>query len=164
MKHLQLFVLLIFHGIVQLAYAGNDEFKDVKCGSEIPKVMIGKHSANGPVLALETTHKDIQLKNEGGESVGETESDGLSTVWWQICGNRFLVLYDKDLVRDVLSLPTKSDTVKEVSVVACKTSGKKVSGSVFVILNGKDLKNAWKIDRKAGFVSLPTEGLQCPLD
>lgn len=146
--------------ISQNAYSASDEFKDVTCESDIPKAMIGKHSPNESVVVLEARHKDIGLEDEGADDVGEKESDWLSTIYWKICGKRFVVLDSKGLIRDVMQLPLRTDATDEYTG-KCKIDGKEIHEMIFAIKENQAIKAAWKIDGKIGFVKIPTQGLQC---
>jgi hypothetical protein len=144
----------------QNAYSASDEFKDVTCGSDIPKAIIGKHSPNERVVVTEARHKDIGLEDEGADDVGENDSDRLSTIYWKICGRRFVVLDSKGLIRDVMQLPPKTDSTDEYTG-KCKIDGKEIHEMVLAMRKNEVIKTAWKIDGKKGFVKISTQGLQC---
>lgn len=146
--------------ISQEAYSASDEFKDVTCESDIPKAMIGKHSPNERVVVVEARHKDIGLIDEGADDVGERDSDRLFTIYWKICGKRFVVLESKGLIRDVMQLPPKTDATDEYTG-KCRIDGKEIHEFILAIKENEAITAAWKIDGKMGFVKIPTQGLQC---
>jgi hypothetical protein len=142
-----------------------DEFEGVKCGTDIPKALIGKRSSNGPVAALEKKYSALGLKDLGGDEI----SDGLSSVNMLICGAEYIELIDRrGTVRDVLPLPPHSKNSPAFSGM-CRLNGKDRPDIIIAVLDGAataDLlpaKTAWKIDRKqAKFVPVSGEGMLCP--
>ena len=60
--------------------------------------------SNEKIVVLEERHKDLELKDLGASEV----SDRLTVISWRICGEEYVLLEDKDLVRDVLKFPTHS--------------------------------------------------------
>ena len=150
-----------------------DEFEGLRCGSDIPRAMVGKHSSNERVVVLEKRHGDVGLKDLGGIEV----SDRLFLVFWRICGTEYaeLVNTKKKLVRDVLPVPAES-LRQPRSIGPCKVDGKDIPDTVMAVLDnsaGKKPKNyldeivlpakaAWKIDeRQERFVVIATENLRC---
>src|SRR5262249_39200563 len=148
----------------------------VKCGTDIPKSLIGKRDKNGPVEATEKRHKDLGLKDLGGDEI----SDRLFLVYWQICGKEYALLLDTktQLVADALELPLDSDKAP-ISDGYCKAGGKQTPAVIVAVLDnsaGIDVrsdtlpdktlkpKSAWGIDEsKKKFVPQPTANLECPL-
>ena len=59
-----------------------DEFDTIKCGADIPKAMVGKHSSNERVVVIEARHGNLGLKDLGGIEI----SDRLFLISWRICG------------------------------------------------------------------------------
>ena len=152
-----------------------DEFADVKCGSDIPQALIGKHVSDGPAAASESRHKGLGLKNLGGDEI----SDRLFLASWKICGSEYELLVNtkQNLIRDVLAFPPHSAT-SPMFVGTCQVQGKTIP-SVVAILNNSAGHNArdhaqaktmlqvtvaWKLDEaKEKFEKLSTENLTCPL-
>src|SRR5215471_9701719 len=83
-----------------------DQFAGVKCGTDIPKALIGKRDSNGAAAAIESRHKDLGLKNLGGDEI----SDRLFLASWEICGSEYelLVNTQRGIIRDVLPFPPHS--------------------------------------------------------
>jgi hypothetical protein len=144
-----------------------DEFQSLKCGSDIPKAMIGKRSSNVPVVQIEKKYQALGLKDLGGDEI----SDTLSSVNWMICGGEYIELVDrKGAVRDVLAMPPHSKAAPAFSGF-CQLNGKDLPDVIIAVLDGPaekaplPVKTAWKIDQKqAKFVSIPGEGLLCSKD
>jgi hypothetical protein len=152
------------------AFAGatDDGFNGIQCGSDITKGLIGKHMPNERVVVLEKRHADIGLKDLGADEI----SNRLTTISWLICGSEYMVLEEKDVVKDVIKIPAHSKTSPLFSGF-CQMNGKENKDVVVAILDNEKettadaktlpAKVAWKIDeKKKKFVSLPVEGLQCP--
>ena len=154
-----------------------DQFAGLKCGSDIPKSLIGKHDANEPVAAIEARHKDLGLENLGGTEI----SDQLFLASWKICGSEYELLVNtgKGIIRDVLLFPPHSATAP-MFIGRCQADGKQVPATIVAVLNnsahynardGKLAKTtlkataAWKIDEsKEKFAEQSTQNLACPLD
>lgn len=142
-----------------------DEFKDVKCGSDIPAAMIGRKSVRMPTVKIENKYRALGLKHLGADEL----PDQFSSIDWLICGSEFVVLEDrKDIVRDVLPFPPHSKKTPAFSG-SCKLNGRELPDIFVAVLNGEaagdplPALSAWKIDLKAGkFVKMPIEGLRCP--
>jgi hypothetical protein len=142
-----------------------DEFRNVKCGADIPSAMIGQRSSNGTVMKIEAKYRALGLKHLGADET----SDNLSSINWLICGSEYIVLEDrKDIVRDVLPFPSHSKKTPAFSGF-CKLNGREAPDIFVAVLNAEtsgDLLpalSAWKIDLKAAkFVKASTEGLRCP--
>ena len=154
-------VICLASGQVALA----DEFEAVKCGSDIPKALIGKRSSNAPIAELEKKYNALGLKGLGGDEI----SDALSSVNWQICGAEYIELVDRrGFVRDALPFPPHSKSAPAFSGT-CRLNGKELRDIFVAVLDGAattdslPVKTAWKIDRKqARFVPASSEGLTCP--
>jgi len=154
-----------------------DGFEAVQCGSNIPAQLIGKHMSNERVVVTEARHKNLGLKDVGGEEV----SDRLFLGFWMICGNEYVLLEDTrvDIIRDALAFPPHSKSSPEFSG-QCAVEGKKQQDILFGVLDNQAghtrrdalhnklvlaAKFAWKIDEKnTRFVKVPTEGLFCSFD
>jgi len=167
-----LFLLIIVCG---KAWA-RDEFEGIKCGTEIPKSLLGKRASNEPVAVLEARHKELGLKGLGGTEI----SDRLFLESWQICGSEYelLVSARNELIRDVLPFPSHSAT-SPMFIGTCQAGGKEMPHTVVAVLNNSAGYNArdkkladtmlkataaWSIDEtKAKFARQPTENLACPL-
>jgi len=150
---------LLFCGNLQAA----DGFEAVKCGSDIPKALMGKRMKNERVVVLEARHKDIGLKDLGASEI----SDHMDTISWLICGSEYMLIEADSVVRDVLPFPPHSKSSPAFDGL-CEMKGIKMPEEVVGVLEdqpGKDflpVKQAWKVDEKnAKFVKLPTEGLLC---
>ena len=152
-------LLLTYLQFFGIAYCSADEFENVKCGSDIPKAMLGRYSSNEKVVVIENRHKSIELKDLGADDLG-AENEQFSTIYWMICGNRYITISADNHIRGVMQLPPKSDDVLEYTG-KCKYNNKEISEWVFAISNKNVIKNAWKIDKKNGFIKLNAEGLVC---
>jgi len=147
------------------AYCGPDGFKNIKCGSDISKGLMGQVVSDEPVAVIEGRHKDLGLKDMGGSEI----SDRLFLASWQICGNEYIWIQDNhSVVRDAMPFPPHSKDSPEF-MGTCQSNGKDMSGIIIAVLKneiGKEMlpvKAAWKIDeKKARFVKLATDGLRCP--
>jgi len=155
--------LFFFHS----AFAGSDGFSAIRCGADdVAKALIGKKMSNERIVVLEKRHEDLGLKDLGASEI----SDRLSCISWLICGSEFMLLQDNSTVRDVIKVPTHSKKSPQF-IGTCEINGKETKAIVVAILDTETesgaptlpAKVAWKIDeKKAKFVSLPTEGLRCP--
>jgi hypothetical protein len=151
-----------------------DEFDTIKCGADIPKAMVGKHSPNGRVVVTEARHSDLGLKDLGGTEV----SDQLFVVSWRICGNEYEELLDtkQKKVQDVLPVPAPSLHSPRSILAGCQVGGKEIHDDVIAILDNSQgqrwksslkefvlpAKVAWKIDEHLErFAPMATEGLSC---
>jgi len=158
-----LFLLLFCAG----AYSPDDGFSNIRCGSDIPKALIGRYMSNERVAIIENRHKDLGLKNLGAIEI----SDKLFSISWKICGNEYMLLEDgNSVVRDVLKIPEHSKRWP-LSIGGCQINGAKVTGSTVAILDNEverttlSAKAAWKIDEKGKiFIKISTEGLLCSRD
>ncbi len=141
-----------------------DEFKKVKCDSDIPKAMIGQAISSEPVVVAEKKYRALGLKDLGADEI----SDSLSAIDWQICGADFLVLADRSRVRDVLAFPPHSKR-SPVFLSICQVNGRNLPDIFFGKLDGAaateflPVQLAWKIDQqRARFVKASIDGLVCP--
>ena len=142
-----------------------DEFANVKCGSDIPRAMIGQRSSNERIVVIEGKYRSLGLKHLGADET----SDQLSSINWLICGSEFITLVDrKGLVRDAIPFPPHSRKSPAFSGL-CQLNGRESPDLFVAVLNGEvagDLLpalSAWKIDLKgAKFVKASSEGLRCP--
>ena len=106
-----------------------------------------------------------------GLHVGASEiSDRLNVISWRICGEEYVLLEDKDVVRDVLKFPKHSKESPQF-VGSCQLNGHDVPGTAIGVLKNENgvailpAVSAWKIDDKQmKFVELKTEGLRCSRD
>lgn len=146
-----------------------DEFQNLKCGTDIPKAMIGKRSSNGPVVEFEKKYRALGLKGLGADEI----SDRLSSVNWLICGSEYVELIDRSgIVRDALAFPPHSKTAPAFSGI-CQAKGRELPDIIMAVLDGSTaadrlsdplpVKTAWKIDQKGvKFVPISGEGVLCP--
>jgi hypothetical protein len=153
-----------------------DEFDGVKCGSEIPKALVGKRTSSQRAAVIEERHKDLGLKDLGGFEV----SDRLFSTSWLICGSEFELLLDtkSGVIRDALQFPTHSRN-SPMFIGGCQINGREMPETVMAVLdnragyNARDglkakilLKatSAWKIDEaRERFAAISTESLSCAL-
>jgi len=163
-------ILAIFTPVLALVWGSSmsaaDGFDSVHCGSDVRKALVGHKMSNEPVAALEERHKDLGLKDLGASEV----SDRLSLISWRICGEEYVLLEDKDVVRDVLKFPKHSKDSPQF-IGSCQSNGQKVPGTAIGVLKNEhgvemlSAETAWKIDEKQNkFVELQTEGLRCSRD
>ena len=148
------------------AFCAPDGFGSVHCGSDVFKALVGKTMSNERVVAIEERHEDLGLKDLGGYEI----SDNVFLASWQICGDEYALLEEKNVVRDVLKFPQHSKDSPEF-IGSCQINGNDVPGTIIAVLkNEKGDESlsptaAWKIDEKGmRFVELHTEGLRCPRD
>jgi hypothetical protein len=163
------FLALLLCGQAQ----ARDSFDGVQCGGDVAKALVGHTLPNGPADETDARHKDLQLKDLGGDEI----TDNLNSVSYSICGSEYTLLVDhKDRIRDVLAIPAHSITRPEFGDGYCKLGGNDTPYVVVAILrndSGKRPKTmgadaqlpavtAWKLDEKAAkFVSIPATGLTC---
>lgn len=145
---------------------GADGFEWVRCGSDIPKAMIGKKTTNEPVVKIEARHKDLGLKDLGADEI----NDRLNQINWLICGEEYAVLEDGDVIRDVIKFPKHSKETPEFSGT-CQLNGKDLPGYAIGVLKNEEgvamlsVVSAWRIDEKQKkFIPLQTDGLRCSRD
>jgi len=122
--------------------------------------------SNQRVSVLEARHKDLGLKDLGGTEI----SDRLFLISWKICGEEYVLLEEKDVVRDVLKFAKHSKESPQF-IGSCLLNGHDFPGTVIGVLKNEDgaqilpVVIAWKIDDKqVKFVKLQTEGLRCSRD
>jgi hypothetical protein len=144
-----------------LCYA--DDFDSVRCGSDVQKALLGRKMSNERVVVLEERHKELGLKDLGGTEI----SDRLFLTSWRICGEEYVLLEDKNVVRDVLKFPEHSKDSPQF-IGSCQLNGHDVPGSAIGVLKNEDRVEmlpaviAWKIDQKQmKFVKFRTDGLRC---
>jgi hypothetical protein len=159
------------------AAQAKDGFESVRCGSDIPRALVGKKMSDEPTARIEGRHAELGLKDLGGDEI----SDSLNSSSWLICGKEYMVLSDaRGVVRDALAFPVHSRTSPQFAAGTCQADGGQVSGLVVAVLDNRaassdgahysaqdktslPAKAAWKIDEKTGkFVVLPVSGLHCP--
>ncbi len=158
------------------AASAQDAFDSVRCGNNIPMAIIGKIQPSGRVVAIESKHRDIGLKDEGSTEV----SNDLYIIGWLICGSQFELLVDKNnVIRDVL--PFTHSRKQPAAGGPCTMDGREIPDEVLAILNipvplpanqryglndtstAQAIK-AWRVDEVAArFVELPAERIRCPL-
>jgi hypothetical protein len=163
MTKLACLLAAIYFLMGQFAFA--DEFQNLKCGTDIPKALIGKRSSNGPIVESEKKYGALGLKGLGADEI----ADGLSSVNWLICGAEYIELIDRrGLVRDALAFPPHSKSEPAFSGI-CQAKGRDLPDVILAVLDGSTaadtlpVKTAWKIDQKGvKFVLIPGEGLLCP--
>jgi hypothetical protein len=143
-----------------------DGFDSVRCGSDVPKALLGRTMPNEKVTVIEERHKDLGLKDLGGTEI----SHRLFLISWRICGEEYVLLEDQDVVRDVLKFPKHSKDSPQF-IGSCQLNGHNVPGTAIGVLKNEDgveilpVVIAWKIDDKQmKFVKLRTEGLRCSRD
>ena len=152
--------LLLFCGC---AICAADGFDSVRCGSDVGKALLGRTMPNEKMVAIEERHKDLGLKDLGGIEI----SDRLFLISWQICGEEYAVLEDKDVVKDVLKFPKHSEDSPQF-IGSCQLNGHDVPGTAIGVLKNEagvevlPAVIAWKIDEKQKkFLPLQIEGLRC---
>jgi len=166
-------LILGFFGLSMLAglcplsptVSASDLFSKIQCGTDIPKALIGGFMSKERVVSTEARHKDLGLKDLGGSEL----TGDLFLSSWLICGNEYMLILDKRfMVRDVLQFPQHSKASPEF-IGSCQVNGKELHEDMVAVLNNQagaenlSARFAWKIDpRKAKFVKLATEGMQCP--
>ena len=143
-----------------------DGFDSVRCGSDVRKALLGRTMSNQKIVVLEERHKDLGLKDLGASEI----SDRLTVISWRICGEEYVLLEDKDVVRDVLKFPKHSKD-SPAFIGSCQLNGHDVPGTAIGVLkneNGVEILpavSAWKIDNKQmKFIELNTPELRCSRD
>jgi hypothetical protein len=141
-------------------------FDSVHCGSDVRQALLGQRMSNEKIVAIEERHKDLGLKDLGGTEM----SDRLFLISWRICGDEYVLLEDRNVVRDVLKFPKHSKASPQF-IGSCQLNGHDVPGTAIGVLRNEDgveilpAAIAWKIDDKQmKFVKLETEGLRCSRD
>jgi hypothetical protein len=145
---------------------GADGFESVRCGSDVRKALLGRTTPNEKIVVLEERHKDLGLKDLWGEEI----SDRLFLTSWRICGEEYILLGDKNTVRDVLKFPKQANDSLQF-IGSCQLNGHDLPGEAIGVLKNEQGVEmlpavvAWKIDEKQKkFVELKTEGLRCSRD
>ena len=143
-----------------------DGFDSVRCGSDIRKALLDRTMPNQKIVVIEERHKELGLKDLGATEI----SDRLFLISWLICGEEYVLLEDRDVVRDVLKFPKHSKDSPQF-IGSCQLNGHHVPGTAIGVLkneNGIEMLPAviaWKIDDKQKkFVMLQREGLRCSRD
>jgi hypothetical protein len=140
-----------------------DGFDSIRCGSDIRKALLGRKMSNETIVVLEERHKDLGLKDVGASEI----SDRLNVISWRICGEEYVLLEDKDVVRKF----PKHSKDSPAFIGSCQLNGHEVPGTAIGVLRNENgvailsAVSAWKIDDKQmKFVELKTEGLRCSRD
>jgi len=162
-KKFALVLASIFFAWAQFAFA--DEFQKVRCGTDIPKALIGQRGPNQRIVVLEKKYAALGLKHLGADEI----SDRLSSVSWEICGSEFMLLVDRGgLVGDAVPFPSHSKASPAFSGI-CQSKGKDLPDIFVGVLDGASkadllpVVTAWKIDKqRAKFIKVSGEGLLCP--
>ena len=143
-----------------------DRFDSVRCGSDVRKALLGRKMSNEAIAVLEERHKDLGLKDLGASEI----SDRLSAISWRICGEEYILLEEKNTVRDVLKFPEHSKDAPAF-IGSCQLNGHDLPGTAIGVLRNEDgveilsAVSAWKIDdKRMKFVELKTEGVSCSRD
>ena len=145
--------------------ASADEFRNVKCGADLPKAMIGQRSSNGRVVVTEKKYAALGLKHMGADEI----SDRLNSINWMICGAEYMVLVERrGSITDAVPFPEHSKASPAFSGL-CQSRGKDLPDIFVGVLDGASkadllpVVTAWKIDKqRAKFIKVPGEGLLCP--
>jgi hypothetical protein len=165
-KTISALFMLVFPLFCITSLCAADGFDSVQCGSDVRETLLGRTMSNEKVVLTEERHKDLGLKDLGGTEI----SDRLFLVSWRICGEEYVLLEDRGVVRDVLKFPKHSKDSPQF-IGSCELNGHDVPGTAIGVLEneGRDkmlpAAVAWKIDEKQmKFVTLQTEGLRCARD
>ena len=139
-------------------------FKNIKCGTNIAKALMGRYMPNETVSVTEAKYKDLGLQDLGGTEISNT----IFSISWMICGDEYLLLEKRDIVRDVLRVPEHSKSSPENIAGECQVNRVKRKDAIVAILDGSattpylPAKSAWRIDEaKVRFVPMSTSGLSC---
>ena len=112
---------------------GADDFDSVRCGSDVREALLGRTMSNHKVSVVEERHKDLGLKD-----LGDTEiSDRLFLISWRICGEEYVLLEEKDVVRNVLKFPKHSKESPQF-IGACQLNGHDLPGTAIGVLKNED--------------------------
>jgi len=151
MKILTTILSLTLLLICTAAFSAQDGFNDIQCGTDIPKSLIGHHTSNEKVVAIENRHKNLGLKDLWSEEI----SDRFSLLSWMICGGEYFLLEDKhSIVRDVLKFPEHSKQSPQF-MGACEVNGKSMTGTVLAVL-----KNEEGVEKLAQAFQVLEQGLE----
>lgn len=163
MKTIQGIFLLLLLLAFAPACRAEDGFGSVTCGGDVAKALVGKKLSNEVDSVVENRHKNLALKDLGGDEI----SDDIFLSTWTICGSDHMLTLKHGVVSDVLKLPAHAGAEK-VFDGDCMKGKTAVSGIIVGILvdrPGSDAlsaKTAWKLDDKTGkFTSIPADGLTC---
>ncbi len=163
MKAIQRMFLLLLLLAFAPACRADDGFGSVTCGGDIAKALVGKKLSNEADSVVEKRHKNLALKDLGGDEI----SDDVFLSTWTICGNDYMLTLKRGVVSDVLKLPAHAGAEKEFDG-DCTKGKTPVPGVIVGILMDKPgsdalpAKTAWKLDGKTGkFISIPADGLTC---
>ena len=161
-----LILVLVLSLFCSSSICGGDGFDSVRCGSDVRKALVGRKMSNEKIVVLEERHKDLGLKDLGASEI----SDRLTVMSWRICGEEYVLLEDKDVVRDVLKFPKHSKD-SPAFIGSCQLNGHDVPGTAIGVLkneNGVEILpavSAWKIDNKQmKFIELNAPELRCSRD
>jgi hypothetical protein len=165
-KRIVAILVPLFAVVVGSSICDADGFESVRCGSDIRKALLGQRMSNERIVAIEERHKDLGLKDLGAQEI----SDRLLLITWRICGDEYVLLENKDVVRDVLKFPKHSKDSPQF-IGSCQSNGQNLAGTAIGVLKNEHgvetlpAVTAWKIDDKQmKFVELQTEGLRCSRD
>lgn len=156
-----LLFVLIFSPCAQAA----DEFARVRCGTDIPKALLGQRETSHTIVFKEATHKNIGLRQLGASII-----DGkMNTINWLICGREFVILDKGDVIKDLIVFPAHSATFPAFEG-RCKINGRQTNDPIVAVLEGKyepgkflPARAAWLINRKkAKFIKMDATHLLCP--
>jgi len=163
MKAIQSMFLLLLLLAFAPACRADDGFGSVTCGGDVAKALVGKKLSNEADSVVENRHKNLALKDLGGDEI----SDDVFLSTWTICGSDYMLTLKRGVVSDVLKLPAHAGAEKAFDG-DCTKGKTPVPGIVVGILvdrPGADAlpaKTAWKLDDKTGkFTSIPADGLTC---
>jgi hypothetical protein len=147
-----------------------DEFESVRCGADVVKAVVGRKMSRTTVSALESAHKDLGLKNLGGDGMPE---DPYSLVEWQLCQSVVVFLVDhrsrRGVITDAVVLPDDlKDLPQALPGADCQRQGKLAEQELFVLLDKgprtarAPARKAWRIDLTSmKFVGVASDGLSC---
>ena len=158
-----MFLLLFLLAFAPASRAADDGFGGVTCGGDVAKALVGKKLSNEADSVVENRHKNLALKDLGGDEI----SDAIFLSTWTICGSDYFLTLKRGVVSDVLKLPAHSGAEKafDGDCTKGKTPVPGVIVGILVDQPGSDAlpaKSAWKLDGETGkFTSIPAEGLTC---
>src|ERR1700716_2802992 len=147
-KTVAIFMLVLPLLWMNSVYAA-DGFDSVRCGSDVRKALLGRRMSNERIVVLEERHKDLGFKHLGADEI----SDRLNLITWRICGEEYVLLEDRDVVRDVLKFPKHSKDSPQF-IGSCQLNGHDVPGTAIGVLKNEagfatlSAVIAWKIDEK----------------
>jgi len=109
MKAIQSMFLLFVSLALAPVCRADDGFGSITCGGDIAKALVGKKLSNEPDSAVESRHKNLVLKDLGGDEI----NDDIFLSTWSICGNDYMLTLTRGVVSDVLKIPAHAGTEKE---------------------------------------------------